>query len=98
MIGSMGVAENYPYILDMGKYGIHPCKSFKDAKRIVRIYIVAPRIFAYPQNYDDPITNDGIISQVLLQGNSVELYPSRFAKKRLLGRVYSSSNGYQIRV
>lgn len=98
MVGSMGVAEKYPYILDMGKYGIHPCKSFKDAKRIVRIYIVAPRIFAFLQNHDIPITNEDIILQVLLQGNSVELYPSRFAKKRLLGRVYSSSNGYPIRV
>lgn len=94
MYGSDGIAEKYPIILDLGKYGKHPCISFKDAKRIVRVYVVAPRIFAYVQGSATPIHSDLEIPKILAGGKTIELYPSRFNRKRLLGLVYCSSQVY----
>lgn len=90
-----GSDNSLPIILDMGKYGKHVCKSFRDAKQVIRTYIVAPRIFAYdPKN--NRIFNETDVIRLLMNNDVVYLYPSRFSKERLLGVIYNPSKKYKI--
>lgn len=86
----MKSSDNPPQIiLDMGKHGKHVCKSFRDAKQVIRAYIVAPRIFAYDQK-NHRVFNETDVIRALMNDGIVSLYPSRFSKERLLGFIYTT--------